>query len=150
MAGCCLGYGGTSVGFHCLGTSKRRKHSELPFGNRSVDLPDFLKIQTCYLVRCKTKEHSFFPVFLLPPWTISAVRISLQPCPVSITSSLPPYTQITMGLPSAPPEYKGTCCERARRVISLFSLLLCRCSTVLLKAEGWRCQFFYSFRMVQH
>lgn len=100
----------------------------------------------CYLVRCKRSVIFWSVCCHLGPFLqsghLSSLGLFLEPL------FFASYTQIAVGLPSAPPGYKGTCCERARSVTSLFSLLLCQCAAVLLRADRRRCQFFYSFRMV--
>jgi len=82
-AGCCLGCGGTSAGVWSPGTSssRRRKWSELRFGNRSIDLPELFSL-------VDAREGAFLPVCLLPPWIVSAASTSLQPCPASRTFRL--------------------------------------------------------------
>lgn len=126
-------------------SGRRGKHSESPFATRSIDLPGLLKIGVVTLLGARGMLFSSLCAATLDHFCSQDISPALA-CFLNLFFAS--YTQIAVGLPSAPPGYKGTCCERARSVTSLFSLLLCQCAAVLLRADGRRCQFFYRFRTV--
>lgn len=132
-------------GWGVEGLQWQQETQRVPFCYQRHCFTSFAEIWSCYLVRCKRSVLFQSVCCHLGPFLQSGHPSSLGLFlePLFFAS----YTEITAGLPSAPPGYKGTCCERARSVTSLFSLLLCHCAAVLFRAHGRRCQFFCSFRM---